>query len=434
MFISITVFLSFGFRGCDDAFCDFVHIVSNAAWGESVYYTIGEKIYGLSSSECISSLNHTSVSSLNDIDWSNISTNDGLGGFFCAVGNSGSVIWSPDGGETWEDRSILGVTTNFKSFDFLDYGSGDLQVVVCGEGGTVYKSTNSGGGWTWQQVNTITNRNLTSIIAMTTDLYIAVGDSGTVIRTSDGGQTWENKSVAQNKYFNRIFSGMPVSAFGYAWAVGNNAYILATTDYGNSWFPQYPLTFDTSMVHIYDIAFRNQNDGILVGQGGLVNYTTNGGTTWLQDSEFNGFTNDDIISLAVKDENTATAVVRGTNSDGMATTTLITVSSEPLAVDDNNNIIPSEYSLGQNYPNPFNPSTTIKYTIPNVTLSGDEGSRVQLKIYDVLGNKVATLVDEYKPAGSYEVEFDASVLTSGIYFYKIQAGSFVETKKMILIK
>ena len=81
----------------------------------------------------------------------------------------------------------------------------------------------------------------------------------------------------------------------------------------------------------------------------------------------------------------------------------------PVSVEDENTLqSPITFNLYQNYPNPFNPSTRIKYTISNVTLSGVEGSRVQLKIYDVLGNEVATLVDEYKPAGSYEINFDAS--------------------------
>ena len=97
-------------------------------------------------------------------------------------------------------------------------------------------------------------------------------------------------------------------------------------------------------------------------------------------------------------------------------------------------ISPTEFSLAQNYPNPFNPSTTIRYSIPNVTLSGVEGSRVLLKVYDVLGNEIATLVNEEKPAGNYKVEFNASNLASGIYFYRLQAGSFVETKKMILLR
>jgi hypothetical protein len=96
--------------------------------------------------------------------------------------------------------------------------------------------------------------------------------------------------------------------------------------------------------------------------------------------------------------------------------------------------IPESYMLFQNYPNPFNPSTTIKFKIPNVTLSGVEGSRVQLKVYDVLGNEVATLVNEHKPAGMYNVQFTMNNSASGIYFYKLQAGSFVQTKKMLLLK
>ena len=85
------------------------------------------------------------------------------------------------------------------------------------------------------------------------------------------------------------------------------------------------------------------------------------------------------------------------------------------------------FSLEQNYPNPFNPSTVISYRLP-------ETSFVTLKIYDALGREVAVLVNEQKPAGTYEVEFDASDLSSGIYFYKLQAGSFVQTRKMILLR
>lgn len=88
---------------------------------------------------------------------------------------------------------------------------------------------------------------------------------------------------------------------------------------------------------------------------------------------------------------------------------------------------PSGFYLGQNYPNPFNPSTKIRYSIPTSEF-------VALKAYDVLGNEVATLVNEYKSAGSYEIDFDAFQLSSGLYFYKIQVGSFVSTKKMILLQ
>ena len=94
-----------------------------------------------------------------------------------------------------------------------------------------------------------------------------------------------------------------------------------------------------------------------------------------------------------------------------------------------------KFSLEQNYPNPFNPSTRIKYSIPSVVAGGVKQSQlVILKIYDVLGSEVVTLVNEEKTAGSYEVELDASQLTSGVYFYKLQSGSYVVTKKMLLLK
>jgi hypothetical protein len=96
--------------------------------------------------------------------------------------------------------------------------------------------------------------------------------------------------------------------------------------------------------------------------------------------------------------------------------------------------LPAEFTLEQNYPNPFNPVTTIRFSIPNVTLSGVEGSLVTLKLSDVLGNEVATLVNENLDAGNYEIDFNASGLASGIYLYKLQTGSFVETKKMILLR
>ncbi|MEW6006013.1 MAG: T9SS type A sorting domain-containing protein [Stygiobacter sp.] len=97
------------------------------------------------------------------------------------------------------------------------------------------------------------------------------------------------------------------------------------------------------------------------------------------------------------------------------------------------------------YPNPFNPTTTIKYSIPNVmvrqahhdnvTLSQSKGDNlVTLKVYDILGKEITTLVNERQPAGNYEVKFDGSNLSSGIYFYKLQSGEFVQVNKMILMK
>ena len=90
-------------------------------------------------------------------------------------------------------------------------------------------------------------------------------------------------------------------------------------------------------------------------------------------------------------------------------------------------IVPTEFTLYQNYPNPFNPSTKIRYQLP-------KESKVTIKIYDALGSEVATLVNENKEVGTYEVEMNAQSLSSGTYIYRIVAGDFVETKKMTLIK
>ncbi len=85
------------------------------------------------------------------------------------------------------------------------------------------------------------------------------------------------------------------------------------------------------------------------------------------------------------------------------------------------------FNLSQNYPNPFNPSTTIHYSIP-------EQSTVTLEIFDVLGRRVKVLVREHKNAGNYKIEFRSQNLSSGIYFYRIKAGDFIDTKKMILLR
>jgi len=107
------------------------------------------------------------------------------------------------------------------------------------------------------------------------------------------------------------------------------------------------------------------------------------------------------------------------------------ISDEPFRINfvvgvEESDII-TDYKLTQNYPNPFNPTTTLKYQLP-------ASSKVTLKVYDVLGNEVATLLNEEKEAGTYEVMFEASNYSSGVYFYRLQAGSFVETKKMVLMK
>ena len=109
--------------------------------------------------------------------------------------------------------------------------------------------------------------------------------------------------------------------------------------------------------------------------------------------------------------------------------------------DKTDNSIPTDFSLEQNYPNPFNPTTKIRYSIPTLPQSpplqgweAKQGWLITLKVYDILGNEVVTLVYEYQSPGYYEVQFDGSKLSSGVYFYRLQTGTFVSTKKLILLK
>jgi hypothetical protein len=107
--------------------------------------------------------------------------------------------------------------------------------------------------------------------------------------------------------------------------------------------------------------------------------------------------------------------------------TLIQLVTQPLGVSNNNKEIPSDYSLSQNYPNPFNPATHVKFTLP-------KDGNVSLKVYDMLGNEVASYVNGFLKAGSYNADIDASSWASGVYFYKLITPEFAATKKMMLVK
>jgi len=166
---------------------------------------------------------------------------------------------------------------------------------------------------------------------------------------------------------------------------------FAKDDYGN----YYISSWATNSIHKFDSVFSNPPE---------LFYTN---TEASVDISYNSV--DDILAAPI-----------------MWLNTVVFLPVNPVSVNGEGKI-PQKFKLFQNYPNPFNPVTTIKYSIP-------ERSFVSIKIYDVLGKEVSILVNEEKPAGSYEIRLNESVLTSGIYFYRLKAGSYVETKKMILLK
>ena len=150
-------------------------------------------------------------------------------------------------------------------------------------------------------------------------------------------------------------------------------------------------------------------------RGGGVFLSTNNGTSWTQ----TGLTNTLVLSLAVSGRNlfagTDGGVWRRPLSD-------MVTSVDRLSAD-----LPTHFSLNQNYPNPFNPTTVIRFSLPS-------RSFVTLKVFDGLGREVRLLVSEELPAGTYEPQWNAEGLLSGVYFYRLQTGDYIETRKMIYFK
>jgi hypothetical protein len=168
-------------------------------------------------------------------------------------------------------------------------------------------------------------------------------------------------------------------------------------------------------------------DTVLIGRTGFNTFTQcltfdNSGN--LLGIKGNLLSNGELIKI---DPNSGVGTLIGnTGYKGFGGLAIYNGSSTDIEVD-NFSPLPEKYLLEQNYPNPFNPTTIIKYQIP-------ENSFVTLKIYDLLGKEVATLVNKEQTKGFYSTEFNAEKLSSGVYFYRLHAGSFVETRKMILLK
>jgi hypothetical protein len=184
-----------------------------------------------------------------------------------------------------------------------------------------------------------------------------------------------------------------------------------STDKGETWTP---VTGWDGNGGIRSFAFSEANIFAgTVGQG--VYRSADAGTSWTPVNT--GLTSFDIRSLVLS----GTDLFAGTDG-GVWRRPLLEVSVDPVRWS-----VPLTYELCQNYPNPFNPTTSVTYRLP-------AASDVRLVVYDILGREVSVLVNERKNAGSYEVKFDAPGLSSGVYFYRLQAGDFVQTHKMLFVR
>jgi hypothetical protein len=168
------------------------------------------------------------------------------------------------------------------------------------------------------------------------------------------------------------------------------------------------------------ISFSDSLNGTAVGSPGAILRTTDGGITWTKQES--GTTNQ-LWSVSLTDANCGTAV-------GWGGTILRTTTGGVTWVKDDRTHageLPGQVVLKQNYPNPFNPSTNIRFELP-------KASHVNVAVFDILGREVSVLVNERRDAGVHEVKFDASGLSSGVYFYRLRAERFVQTRKLVLLR
>jgi hypothetical protein len=281
---------------------------------------------------------------------------------------------------------------------------------VSGAGGIILRTTN--GGTTWVQQSVGLAGGLLGVCLVDVNHATAVGFDGAILRTTDGGTTWTQQSSGTAQF---LF-GVSFTDVNIGTVVGDGGTILRTTNGGETWTLQsnvLPYAYS-----LRSVSFTDANKGTIVGSYGSILRTTDGGTTWKQQSLL---TTNTLLSVSFTDSNNGTAVgeygiiLRTTNGG------VTFIKEERL------DEIPDTYYLSGNFPNPFNPSTKIKYSIPKL-------SDVEIKIFDILGKEIDILVQEVKPAGTYELTWNAANLSSGVYFYRIKAGDFVQTKKMILLK
>jgi hypothetical protein len=158
-----------------------------------------------------------------------------------------------------------------------------------------------------------------------------------------------------------------------------------------------------------------------------VKYNSSGALEW--SARYNGPGNSSEIPYTIGVDGSGTVYIAGATEreDFSTKITLIKYSQVTVAVNEDQPEVPISYSLSQNYPNPFNPSTTIRFALP-------KSGHVELKVYNTLGQEVATLVNEEKTAGTYSAQWNASSVASGVYFYRLKAGEYNETRKLLLMK
>ncbi len=365
----------------------------------------------------------------------------------------GNLYYSTDSGSTWAyidsgltTSDINAIAVNDSMIMMGTYGSGTYG----GIWGGLYMSSNNGKSWT--QAKGLTNNNIYSIVFKGTDIFVSTWGGGIFV-SSDNGVTWSATNTGLTNLYVRTLLVYGNYLYAGTWGDG----VFFSNDNGNSWIQ---LNSGLTNLNIYQFAVKGTT--LYMGNDAGIFTSTDNGVDWV--SSDSGMTTSFIRSFEVIDPK----ILVGTSGEGIFLSVdngaswapvdsgltepfiycFANIGSSVFAGSWNGEIwirsvneilktmkkttaaqpVPQNYALNQNYPNPFNPSTVISYSVP-------QKSAVTLKVYDALGRLVSTLIDgEVKPTGNYNVSFNASNISSGIYFYQLITNNFVSTKKMILMK
>ncbi|RPI13582.1 MAG: T9SS C-terminal target domain-containing protein [Ignavibacteriae bacterium] len=379
-----------------------------------------------------------------------------------AAGNEG-VIKTTDGGSNWISASASGQLNGtvfcIEAIDSINAWVSTTPSATC-----IFKTTN--GGVNWIQVFNQANGFINGIQMINAETGYACGDPvggvWTLIKTTNGGDNWTQISSAPPQINNEFGFNNTFKIIGTnMWFATNLSHVYVSTNLGLNWISSLTPGLD----YIFTLHFNNDTCGIVTGSTALI--TTNGGTYWAPVTGTIPGSGDMFGAEGFGSE--YFWILRGsgiysTSNGGInwKTVTEITPSGELYAIDfavssgcpggwvvsndgsvyamkfvtginNTGNNIPASFILEQNYPNPFNPKTIINYQLAM-------NSDVKLSIIDITGKEIAVLVNENQNAGSYNVEWDASDYSSGVYFYQItadpigEAGNFSASKKMLLIK
>lgn len=365
---------------------------------------------------------------------------------YCS-GDNGVLLRTTNGGTNW-NMVNTGYNHSFDFIRFFDINTG----IIGSKSGTGYLVKTTNGGINWSEINIGSANGVIKVEFITPFYGYALRSTPSFFKTTNGGISWNEQSAflssARDLLFvnsNTAFScGSTGGPFTFSRIYGSNdsgrtwGVVMASPD--SMYYSRvYYKTFDNSvfcMGSFYGCILKN---GVLVnGAGTYVTYrkmyfssmntgwaggnqlikTIDGGNNWFPDNPPNPEFVNDIIFM-----NDSLGWIACNNGKIYKTTNGGYITN----VTENQNNDPKEFSLTQNYPNPFNPQTKIKFSVPKASFT-------KLIIYDLLGREVATLVNEELKPGTYETDWDASNYSSGVYFYKLVAGDFTETKKMVLMK